>query len=187
MANDTLLVIGLPRAELAFGDRVAEAVARAPVDVLRIPHGITQPRRSPRERFQSRTEHREIYLQLRQEVRGRYVRMIDLHHGLDAAGPAADVYCHDEAFLARLAARLRGRPGATDLIRLVRIVAPDDRDAGATETAAEAVAATWIPAKVWRGDTPLYVGLEVYLTGEGREDHAGRAFARDLIADIYAC
>jgi hypothetical protein len=187
MANETLLVIGIHRDELAFGERVATLVEPAHVDVLRIPHGIDQPRRGPGERFHSRTEHREIYLQLLQEVKGRYRRLIDLHHGFDPSGLSADVYCHDEAYLARLAARLDGR-AAAQRVRLVRIASRGERDAGGGGAGvADAVAATWIPDRVWRGRAPLYVGVEVYLPLERGQDGAGRAFAGELIEAIRAC
>ena len=166
MGNDALLVIGIHRAELAFGDRVATRLDRDRVDVLRIPHGIGQPKRGPGESFYSRTQHREIYLQLLQQVKGRYTTMIDLHAGLDEAGLSADVYCHDDAFLAKLAARLRSSALAYR-VRLVRIVSAEGRDAGAAtgstaesaaesaaDSAAEAVADTWIPSKVWLGRGP---------------------------------
>ena len=38
--DDTVLVIGVHRAELAFGDAVAAGLADRPLTVFRIPHGI---------------------------------------------------------------------------------------------------------------------------------------------------
>ena len=103
--NDTLLVTGIHRDELGFGDRVATVLPRGAVEVIRIPQGIPQPRRGPGEQFYSRTEHREIYLQLHQQVRGRYRLMIDLHKGLDETGRGAEIFCNDEALLGRIISR----------------------------------------------------------------------------------
>lgn len=181
MAKDTLLVTGIHRDELGFGDRVAALIDPGSVDLLRIPEGIPQPKRSPSNRFISRTQHHELYLQLYQQVKGRTGLLIDLHQGLDEAGRSAEIYCHDPAFLQAFEARQAGGngPGAA---RLIQITAP-----GSGAAAGEAEAHTWIPPKVWALAQPLYIGLEIYLPnpGEGRAEDWD--FALMMIAEIRAC
>lgn len=178
--NDTLLVTGIHRDELGFGDRVATVLPRGAVEVMRIPQGIPQPRRGPGEQFYSRTEHREIYLQLHQQVRGRYRLMIDLHKGLDETGRGAEIFCHDEALLGRIGAALP--PGAATRVRLIRI--GTGAGAAAAEGPAEAEARTWIPRRIWSGRMPVYVGLEVYLEAEGDGSPEDWRFAAALVDAI---
>lgn len=180
--NDTLLVTGIHRDELGFGEGVARVLPPGTVDVIRIPQGIPQPRRGPGEQFYSRTEHREIYLQLHQQVRGRYRLMIDLHKGLDETGRGAEIFCHDEALLGRIGAALP--PGAGARMRLIRI--GTGAEAAAAEGPAEAEARTWIPRRIWSGRTPVYVGLEVYLGAEGDGSPEDWGFAALLVEAIRA-
>ena len=51
MANDTVLVTGIHREELGFGDHVAALVNRGRVDIMRIPKGIPRAKTDPGKRF----------------------------------------------------------------------------------------------------------------------------------------
>jgi hypothetical protein len=187
MANDTILVIGIHREELGFGDRVSAPVDPARVDVMRIPWGIPRAKKGQRERFYSRAQHREIYLQVHQQVKDRYRLMIDLHRGLDEKGRCADVFCHDETFLRCLGAQVQEFSGEYD-VHLIRIVSPDDHGARSNgKSVADAEARTWIPSRIWLGGSPLYVGLEVYLTEDGDGKEEDWKFAHLLIDEIQAC
>jgi len=184
MPSETLLVIGIHREELGFGDRVAALVDRDSIDVLRIPSGIPQARTGTDDHFYSNTQHREIYLQLRQQVKGRYRLLIDLHNGIDESGCCADVFCHDEAFLERLSAQI-GQFGDERRVRLVKIIAQDDTAARGEERGiAEVGARTWIPRKIWDDGRPLYVGLETYLPSDGEGEQADWRFALRMIDRI---
>jgi hypothetical protein len=191
MSTDTLLVIGIHREELAFGDRVCATLDNDSIHVMRIPHGIPQKRPGTGEAFYATAEHREIYLQLWQQVRGRYRLVIDLHCGLDEDGPSADVFCHAPQLLACLAGR-DPQHEQNQGYRLIRIV--DDGDARAptvtSDDAVQAEARTWIPRQVWDDHTPVYVGLEVYL-GDGAEKGAGSEndwrYAQRMIHTIRSC
>ena len=89
---EPVVIIGAHREELEFGERVAEGLGPQ-ISVLRIPEGISGHRPRPDEVFYYETRHRELYLQLRQQLRGRYKLAIDLHRGLNQPGRCADVYC----------------------------------------------------------------------------------------------
>lgn len=180
----TLLVTGIHREELGFGDRVAALVAPEKIDVLRIPRGISNSRTGTDDAFYYSTEHREIYLQLRQQVKGRYRLLIDLHSGLNDAGHCADVYCADEGFLQCLAARTRHN----NAVRVIKIIAPGRAESQTViGSNADKGARTWIPRKLWDGSDCLYVGLEVYLTHEGDGEKADWLFTRDMINQIQDC
>lgn len=187
MAAATVLVTGIHLEELAFGDRVAELLGPGEVDVLRIPQGVPQTRPAAGRQFYYDTRHRELYLQLQQQVKGRYRLLIDLHSGLDEGGPTADVFCHDGGLLRRLGARLRGMDGA-GRVRPVRIVARDESGPrGGWQEDAAAGAYTWIPRSIWDGGMPVYVGLEVYLREPGAGGRGDWQFAREMIELINGC
>lgn len=186
MLKDTLLVTGIHREELGFGDRVSELLDPARIDVLRIPCGVSQVPSGPDDRFYFDARHREIYLQLRQQVRGRYRLLIDLHSGLNESGNSADIYCHDERFLRCLRGQIAQLPKLQG-VRLIKIIAQDEP---AVPKDARSVTAwdarTWIPNAIWQGHRPLYVGVEVYLPTEGEGERADWDYARQVINRI-AC
>jgi hypothetical protein len=183
---DAVLVIGVHRAELSFGEAVADGLDRPELAVFRIPEGIRRARTAPGAEVRSRAEHREIYLQLAQQI-GRGPRLLlDLHAGLDETRRAADLFCHDPGALRALDARLRAA-GRRSEVRLLRIV--EGRGAGGAADGADGTdgtARTWIPKAVWGAPRPLYVGLEVYLAGEGAGGPTDWGFARALIGAIAA-
>lgn len=169
----TLLVIGIHREELAFGQAVAAGLADRRIDVLAIPEGL--PGRHPRqdERFRHDTLHHELYLQLLPHARGRRL-LIDLHTGLDRQGPCADIYCRVPERFASLAARHTGAQAP----RLVRL--------GAGGAGHFPDGSTIIPAEIWRNPHCLYVGLEIYLPQAGAGSAADQAYAGDLVRALAA-
>ena len=184
MNAETLLVVGIHREELHFGDHVAALVDPSQIAVLRIPTGIPQARTGNDDAFYSNTQHREIYLQLRQQVKGRYRLLIDLHCGLDQSGRSADVFCHQEQLLGFLGEHLpRNDSHPVRLIKIVGQSGPVGPDRNAT---VEAGARTWIPKKIWDDDNPLYVGLEIYLPAAGDGNASDWQFALRLIGVIHA-
>lgn len=182
--NAAVLVTGIHREELGFGDRVAALVDPEQVEVLRIARGISNARIGAGDQFYSDTEHREIYLQLRQQLRQqprwRGRPLIDLHAGVDEHGPCADIYAASEMLLSCLNRRL----GPDPRVRLVRIV---DTPLPHDGMRADALARTRIPRCLWEGQDWLYVGLEIYLAqaGDGGPDDWG--LARELIGHICRC
>jgi hypothetical protein len=188
-----VLVIGAHREELAFGDRVAESLRDTPVEILRIPNGISGRRPRQDETFRYGIEHRELYLQLRQQLRGRADLFIDLHAGQDADGGRADLYCQDQAFLEcmRRRAPMRGsatRDGNDDAVRCLPLRSAED---AGTEAVCEAQGVlgtrTAVPRAVWGAHSPLYLALEIYLRSPGDQDAGGTALARDLVELALTC
>jgi hypothetical protein len=187
LATRTVVIVGVHRHELDFGDGVARLLHTGDIDVLRIPHGIEQPRAVPGDRFRSLARHREIYLQVRQQIRRRYDLAIDVHCGYDEQGHAADIFCHQARLLDCLASRIDGHPdfGRLRLLRIIDEHTP--RAGGDRQGPAHADARTWIPRRVWLDVRPLYVGLEIYLAGDAAGEPDDWMFARRLIDTIRAC
>ncbi len=164
----SLLVIGIHREELAFGEAVAAGLDRSCFDVLRIPEGLSGHHPRPDQRFQFDTLHRALYLQLLPHIQSRHERVIDLHTGLDPEGPCADIYSRDTACLADSLAKAEGIQPAPRLISLL----PRD---GITS------AETVIPPEIWRSPRFLYVGVEIYLPETGAGNSVDQGYARALI------
>ncbi|MGD2118102.1 MAG: hypothetical protein PVG66_07075 [Chromatiales bacterium] len=178
---ETLLVTGIHREELGFGDHVAALLDSELIQVMRIPRGISHSRRAHDELFYFNARHREIYLQLHQQVRGRFRLLIDLHCGVNEAGRCADVYCHDQALLDYVSQRTQVK-GLAQRLRGVRIVSEQhDESLSADVAAAETHAHTRIPEKVWNDPNCIYVGLEIYLVSEGDGVAQDWCFAADVI------
>lgn len=166
-----LLVIGIHREELAFGQAVAEDLDPERVEVLAIPDGLSGRHPRPDQRFHWDTLHRALYLQLLPHLRPHHRLLIDLHTGLDSRAPGADLYCRDPA---RLAALLDTAPSLEPPPRLIPL--------GGTESGPRA--ATVIPPEVWRDPPCLYVGMEIYLTDPGAGREVEQAYGRNLISRL---
>ncbi len=190
---EPVVIIGAHREELGFGERVAEGLGPH-ISVLRIPEGISGHWPRPDEVFYYETRHRELYLQLRQQIRGRYPLVIDLHRGINQPGRCADVYCRDAELLrcVQLAALRRyGRDTGARLVRTVQLASrssPGRPGFGADSAGLSAgpFGRTVIPAGVWDSTEFLYVGLEIYLTCEGQGEVDDWGFARWLIRTVAA-
>lgn len=178
-----VLVTGIHREELDFGDQVANVLETDQFDVLRIPEGVSQRCTDVDQQFYHETRQRELYLQLYQQVKRRYELLIDLHSGWDEDGPCADIYCHDPKILHCLGRSLDS-PLFNGLVRLVRITGTGESKSEGKPVDCEAH--TSIPEVIWRTPSPVYVGLELYLPDRGKTDKA-TSLAHALIAKIRAC
>lgn len=174
-----LLVIGVHREELAFGQAVAADIDPARVAVLAIPEGLSGRRPHPDQSFHYDTLHHALYLQLLPHVVGRHRLLIDLHTGLDQFGPRADLICADAALRACLGAAIAARRGIA--AHDVRLIALGGDGTGALH------ARTVIPRQVWDNPAFRYVGLELYLPAHADGEPAARALARDLICVAADC
>lgn len=160
-----LLVIGIHREELAFGERVAEGVEPDQADVQRIPDGLSGRHPRADQRFHHELLHAALYEQLLPLASGRYRVLIDLHSGHDRDGPSVDLYCGHPRFCQVLGEALAREGLAGRGIEVVPL--------------GEAVA-TVIPRRIWDNPKFLYLGMEVYLP-EGDQEEAVR-LARQLVA-----
>jgi len=100
---DTLLVTGIHREELDFGDQVATLLDREKIELIRIPQGISHERKG-NDPFYYNICHREIYLQLRQQIKSDCRLLIDLHCGLNEVSRCAD----GDGTIARLTSNSEG-------------------------------------------------------------------------------
>jgi hypothetical protein len=169
----TLLVIGIHREELAFGEAVAAGLDRRRFDVLRIPEGLSGRHPRADQRFHFDTLHRALYRQLPPHIQTRHEQVIDLHTGLDPHGPCADLYSRDTAWLAERLAQAGGLQPAPRLVSLL----PADPESGDSALSAETV----IPPEIWRNARFLYVGVEMYLPEAGRGRQIDHDYARALL------
>ena len=153
----TLLVIGIHREELAFGEAVASGLDRSRFDLLKIPEGLSGRHPRADQRFHFDTLHRALYLQLLPHIQTHHEQVIDLHTGLDLQGPCADIFSRDTARLVDCLAKADAIQPPPRLISLLH---------GDAVPSAETV----IPPEIWRNPRFLYVGVEIYLpeTGTGR-------------------
>lgn len=177
-----LLVIGIHRQELAFGQRVARALraVSAPIDVLEIPEGLSGQRPRPDELFRYETLHKALYGQLLPHVQPAHRLVIDLHTGEDAAGPCADLFSARPALRDCLRQALAPgwrAPGVADAVR-VRVL-PLGGDA-------RSPARTEIPPQVWNSARFDYLAIEVYLADAGPTEPAV-ALATALVLAASAC
>jgi hypothetical protein len=179
----TVLVTGIHREELSFGDQVAELLASETIDVLRIPEGVPQSCSDVDQQFYHEARQRELYLQLYQQVKRRYELLIDLHSGWDDDGPCADIYCHDPGTLQSLGRSLDS-PFFDERVRLIQITGSGESPSRAERVDCEA--RTSIPDVVWRTPSPLYVGLELYLPDRQSPNEA-TSLAQALIKKIRGC
>lgn len=183
---DTLLVIGIHREELPFGDRIAEKIDPERIDVMRIDRGISNSYRRGRDEFYRDALHREIYLQLLQQVKKRYKLVIDLHCGRHERGQFAEIFSHDKALMHSLDTMTT--PLEKEQMRLIRIVAEkDSAPHHAGDASIEPRANTLIPRRIWDNSEFCYVGLEIYLGTEEKGSLENRDFACSLIDTLYEC
>ena len=181
-----ILVIGVHREELPFGDRVAAGLDPSLVEVLRIPEGLSGRRPRQDEVFHYETLHRELYRQLLEQIRGRYPMMLDLHCGLDEDGPLADLISGDARLLACVRDRAGERFGRAEGDRVMRPVLLERRaDAPALPTAVSAH--TVIPPEIWNDSTFEYLAIEIFLRSRGAGEEADWELARWLIRTVVAC
>ena len=179
----TVLVTGIHLEELEFGDAVAEVLDADTIDILRIPHGVSQQCPDVDHQFHYETRQRELYLQLHQQVKRRYQLLIDLHSGLDENGPCADIYCQDPNILECMNVYLHAQ-GLSNSVRVIRIIG--GQGAHGTTPIVDGEARTSIPASIWTSARPIYIGLEIYLPGTADLSKA-KDLAKNLIGQIQIC
>ena len=170
-----MLLIGIHREELAFGDQVAAGLADLPIELLRIPQGVSGRHPRPDQVFRAQVQHRELYHQVGSQVRGRYRLIMDLHCGLDDDGPSVDVLSPDPRLLACIEQQARADGGPPRPVRAVlilgrgRVPAPID-GVGDPWTPPAVATRTLIPPEIWDAADLDYAGIEVYRRDEADPD-----------------
>jgi hypothetical protein len=205
-----LLVIGAHREERDFGDAVAQRLDRARIDLLRIPEGISGRRPGPEGLAAYRRRHDDLYRQILEHVRPAHRLLIDLHTGLDEQLCCADVLCAHTAVLDCIdggAGRAEGPPlgGPVRGVLLVSgreppsgptddptaTAAPESRQPSTAESSAPShrwpIVRPEIPAVIWQGTCPLYLGLEVFLHRPGAGTPAEADFAAAVVNAVSPC
>lgn len=196
--TEVLFVTGVHREERDFGNAVADRLDHTRFAPLRIPAGLSGKRPGPEGIDDYRRRHRDLYRQILDHVRPHQHVLIDLHTGIDERHRSADVLCAHTGVLERVQ---RGAPQSDGQrsIRCVRLVADAPRPpvpavpaAGPTQ-ATPAASPAWpalrpeIPEAVWRGDDPLYIGIEIYLPQPGPGTTADADFAAGVTVLAADC
>ena len=70
-ASETILVTGIHREELAFGKQVITLLGESGIQVVQIDNVFSHERSFYRSGFYHSTAHREMYLQLHQQLAGK--------------------------------------------------------------------------------------------------------------------
>lgn len=182
--SDTALVIGIHREELAFGRQVTRLLAESGIHIVQIDNGLSHERSYYRSGFYHSTAHREMYLQLHQQLAGKKINLvIDLHTGINETGRCADIMSADINLLEKVDVLLKGvekhtfsAPGEE---RLYEIIPQDEKST--KENGSFSVCHTIIPHKVWNTQEYTYAGLEIYLREAGQGSMSDWEYAAGLI------
>ncbi len=198
-----LVVVGVHREERAFGEAVAERLPRDRFDLLRIEQGLCNRRPGPHEHDAYRARHRALYAQILEHIQPGHRVVLDLHTGLDEAGPSADVLCADPGLLRCVepgGGDGSGQAGSVGLpvgkVRGVQLVGDEPASCGiqAAEVSTDpACSGRWprlrpdIPRAVWCAGPHLYAGIEVYLSTAGDALDTDVAFGAAVVLTAAAC
>lgn len=199
MTFHALLVIGIHREELAFGDQVAKLLKDSSLDVLRIGEGISSERPSRDNLFYYKILHDEIYLQLLQGIGRRYSLMIDLHAGIDETSRCAEVFCRDTEWLyclrGELSTTIQRSRSLVKTFRLTNIVANAEpaehvvqkQNGRKLAYSNYSICKTHIPEALWANRRFLYVGIEIYLPQPGIGERDDWNYAAAIVNCVQAC
>ena len=182
----TGLVIGIHKKELDFGRQVAAILPETDIRIVRIDQGLPQQESFRGRGYYYGAFHREIYLQLHQQVKNKIDLLIDLHTGINEAGRCADLFCSDKRLLGRLEETLNAcKMDLSDHSQAVRmfVITAVSSEAHAVSNDYP-VCHTIIPRAVWNSAQYSYVGLEIYLPDEGEGNPADWNYGAGLVESI---
>ena len=183
----TGLVIGIHKKELDFGRQVAANLPETDIKIVQIDQGLPQQESFNGRGYYYSTFHREIYLQVHQQVKNKIDLMIDLHTGINESGRCADIFCSDERLLSRIKKTLNkskvNLSENSQAVRLFEITTVSSEKHAASSSFP--VCHTIIPGCIWESAPYSYVGLEIYLQepGKGKQDdwHYGAGLVEVII------
>lgn len=164
----TLVVIGVHREELAFGDQVALGLDGQMIDVLRIPRGLSARRPRADQLATYRARHARLYEQICDHLQPIHGIVIDLHCSI-GADPVMDIICANAGYLATLQECCKHAEGLQDaIVRTIQMVSDDDiHEHEDVESGSQLFMKPDLPSSIWKARRPLYIGLEIYLQEEG--------------------
>lgn len=180
------LVIGIHKPELGFGLQVAAMLAGSGIRIVQIDQGLPQQGSFNGKGYYYGAFHREIYLQVHQQVKGKLDLLIDLHTGINETCRCADLFCADIHLLGRLKKILNVcKPDLSNrlpALRLFEIISDSTRE---RENAGSfPVCHTIIPPVVWDSAKYSYVGLEIYLQDTGKGNESDWAYGVGIVKSI---
>lgn len=181
-AADTLIVIGVHKEELAFGEHVAERLDHSQFELLHIANGLSAKRPTPEELEQYLANHTSLYKQIGAHIKPYHRLMIDLHCRRKA-DVDADIFCADRQILDRVQSHCQTR----GLVNLRSIQMISDRDAvsiAQDQSPERLYAKPELPECVWRAQDYCYVGLEIYIGQEGSGEQKDWLFTIKLLETI---
>ncbi|WP_316858209.1 hypothetical protein [uncultured Cohaesibacter sp.] len=170
---ETIVVIGVHKEELAFGDEVARHLDRTLFSPFRIASGLSARRPRTDQLEQYLTNHEQLYTQIADHMPAHCKLLIDLHCRLKAEADA-DIFCASPDLLNRISESFHTRfPKSDARLRTIRMVSDADLcewdDTHEDKHASgHLLSKPELPEVVWRATRPAYVGLEIYLDHEGR-------------------
>lgn len=199
--SKAIIVIGIHQEELAFGERVAELLDGSMISVLRIEQGLSNKKPIFDDLFYYTTQHQEIYLRLRQQVKKKYDLLIDLHSGINESGACADIFCKHVNMLDCLKTVSKQcsniHCSLPEPIRLIRIIEDSERthdpNAGQEEPDGKTpqniypICRTVIPQAIWASKDFVYVGLEIYLPRPDAGTMEDWRFTAEIVECILKC
>ena len=180
------LVIGIHKKELDFGRQVAAILPETDIRIVQIDQGLPQQESFNRRGYYYSTFHREIYLQLHQQVKNKIDLMIDLHTGINESGRCADIFCNDERLLGRIRKTLnKSKMNISENSQAVRLFKITTVSSEAhVPSSSFPVCHTIIPDSVWESAHYSYVGLEIYLQEAGKGKQADWIYGARLVEII---
>jgi len=182
----TGLVIGIHKKELGFGRQVAAILPETYIRIIQIDQGLPQQKSFNGRGYYYSAFHREIYLQLHQQVKSKIDLLIDLHTGINEPGCCADIFCSDKHLLGRIKETLNeSRMNFFDhsqAVRLYKITTVSSKEHAASSRFP--VCHTIIPHTVWESAQYSYVGLEIYLQEAGKGKQADWVYGTGLVESI---
>lgn len=181
----SVLLIGIHKEELDFGDCVAQLTDPKAIDILRIPHGLENIESNTEGSFYAETQHREMYLQVQQLIKKQFQLVIDLHCGQSPDQMFAEIFCGDETLISRIDEQLAWNQ-CKKIARIIRIISGKGSLQLCRDTPYPC-ARTMIPEQVWRSSSFKYVGLEIYLPKDDSDLRKTFELAISLIKVIQNC
>jgi len=182
--NAPVLIIGVHKAELPFGREVAKIVLRSKLipnlKVIEIEEGLDQPHTFRDRKFFYNAFHKEIYLQIYQQVKNRHDLILDLHAGHIQEGRAAEIYSGSRRLLYQIEELKKNEKGPVSKYP-IDLFLITDRDEDTKKMPDVAICHTIIPKQLWRSDSQIYVGIEIYMEQQEKFKDADILFAAQVI------